>query len=66
MPIVEENIAECVKKLIFFGTLVMAKVAIKSQVDRFILVSTDKATNPTNAMGASKRCCEIIGVLKER
>ena len=59
VPIVEENIAECVKTNIF-GTLVMAKVAIKSQVDRFILVSTDKAVNPTNAMGASKRCCEII------
>ena len=38
----------------------MAKVAIKSQVNRFVLVSTDKAVNPTNAMGASKRCCELI------
>lgn len=59
VPIVEQNIAECVKTNIF-GTLVMAKVAIKCQVNRFILVSTDKAVNPTNAMGASKRCCEII------
>ena len=59
VPIVEQNIAECVKTNIF-GTLVMAKVAIECQVDRFILVSTDKAVNPTNAMGASKRCCEII------
>ena len=42
------------------GTLVMAKVAIERQVERFILVSTDKAVNPTNAMGASKRCCELI------
>jgi FlaA1/EpsC-like NDP-sugar epimerase len=42
------------------GTLVMAKVAIERQVGRFILVSTDKAVNPTNAMGASKRCCELI------
>jgi len=39
---------------------VMAKVAIERQVERFILVSTDKAVNPTNAMGASKRCCELI------
>ena len=59
VPIVEQNIAECVKTNIF-GTLVMAKVAIECQVDRFILVSTDKAVNPTNAMGASKRCCELI------
>jgi len=59
VPIVEENIAECVKTNIF-GTLVMAKVAIECQVDRFVLVSTDKAVNPVNAMGASKRCCELI------
>ena len=59
VPIVEQNITECVKTNIF-GTLVMAKEAIKQQVDSFILVSTDKAVNPTNAMGASKRSCELI------
>jgi len=59
VPIVEQNIAECVKNNVL-GTLVMAKVAIGRQVERFILVSTDKAVNPTNAMGASKRCCELI------
>jgi len=59
VPIVEQNIAECVKNNVS-GTLVMAKVAIERQVERFILVSTDKAVNPTNAMGASKRCCELI------
>ena len=59
VPIVEHNIAECVKTNIF-GTLVMTKVALECKVDRFILVSTDKAVNPTNAMGASKRCCELI------
>jgi FlaA1/EpsC-like NDP-sugar epimerase len=59
VPIVEHNIAECVKNNVL-GTLVMAKVAIEQQVERFILVSTDKAVNPTNAMGASKRCCELI------
>ena len=57
--IVEQNIAECIKNNVL-GTLVTAKVAIESQVERFILVSTDKAVNPTNAMGASKRCCELI------
>jgi len=59
VPIVEQNIAECVKNNVL-GTLVMAKVAIERQVERFILISTDKAVNPTNAMGASKRCCELI------
>jgi FlaA1/EpsC-like NDP-sugar epimerase len=59
VPIVEHNIAECVKNNVL-GTLVMTKVAIERQVERFILVSTDKAVNPTNAMGASKRCCELI------
>ena len=59
VPMVEQNIAECVKTNVV-GTLIMAKVAIERQVDRFVLVSTDKAVNPTNAMGASKRCCELI------
>jgi len=59
VPIVEHNIAECVKNNVL-GTLVMAKVAIERQVECFILVSTDKAVNPTNAMGASKRCCELV------
>jgi FlaA1/EpsC-like NDP-sugar epimerase len=59
VPIAEHNIAECVKNNVL-GTLVMAKVAIEWQVERFILVSTDKAVNPTNAMGASKRCCELV------
>lgn len=59
VPIVEQNIVESVKTNVF-GTLVMAKVAIEYEVSRFILVSTDKAVNPTNAMGASKRCCELI------
>ena len=59
VPIVEQNIVECVKTNIF-GTLFVARVAIECQVDRFILISTDKAVNPTNAMGASKRCSELI------
>jgi len=59
VPIVEQNISECVRTNIF-GTLVMAKLAIEWQVDSFVLISTDKAVNPTNAMGASKRCCELI------
>ena len=59
VPIVEQNVAECVKTNIM-GTLIIAKVAMEYKVDHFIFVSTDKAVNPTNAMGASKRCSEII------
>ena len=59
VPIVEHNIAECIKTNVL-GTLVLAKIAIERQVERFILISSDKAVNPTNAMGASKRCCELI------
>ncbi|MDA9279879.1 polysaccharide biosynthesis protein [bacterium] len=59
VPIVEHNITECVK-INVLGTMVMAKVAIEQRVERLILVSTDKAVNPTNAMGASKRSCELI------
>ena len=59
VPIVEQNIAECVKTNVI-GTLVLAKVAIERHVEQLVLVSTDKAVNPTNAMGASKRCCELV------
>lgn len=59
VPIVEKNVTECIK-INVLGTLVIAKVAVESQVECFTLVSTDKAVNPTNAMGASKRCCELI------
>lgn len=59
VPIVEQNIVECVKTNII-GTLVVVKAAIELQVTSFVLISTDKAVNPTNAMGASKRGCELI------
>ena len=59
VPVVEHNIAECVKNNVL-GTLLVSKLAIENEVERVILVSTDKAVNPTNAMGASKRCCELI------
>jgi len=59
VPLVEHNIAEGVKNNIF-GTLTMAKMAIEQQVSKFILISTDKAVNPTNVMGSTKRGCELI------
>ena len=59
VPLVEQNIAEGVKTNVL-GTLTLAKAALERQVDRLVLISTDKAVNPTNAMGASKRCCELV------
>ena len=59
VPVVEHNIAECIKNNVL-GTLIVSKLAIQHQIEQVVLVSTDKAVNPTNAMGASKRCCELI------
>ena len=50
---------QCIKNNVF-GTLNMAELSVAAKVKNFILVSTDKAVNPTNFMGASKRFAEII------
>lgn len=55
-----ENSADEAVKNNIFGTLNVAKCADKFKVERFILLSTDKAVNPSNVMGATKRICELI------
>ena len=59
VPLMEQNVMQCIANNVF-GTLNMAELAIAAKVKNFILVSTDKAVNPTNFMGASKRLAEII------
>jgi len=59
VPMVERNITEGVKNNIL-GTNIVATCAAKHNVGHFVLVSTDKAVRPTNVMGASKRCAELV------
>lgn len=59
VPLMERRPQEAIKNNVF-GTKNVMDVTIEKEVERFIMISTDKAVNPTNAMGASKRLTEII------
>lgn len=59
VPLMEHNVIEAVDNNVF-GTLYTVELAEKYNVDRVHMVSTDKAVNPTNVMGATKRMCEMI------
>ena len=59
VPLMEDSPTEAIKNNVF-GTFKTAQAAAMSGVRRFVMISTDKAVNPTNIMGASKRICEMI------
>mgnify|MGYP000997139744 FL=1 len=58
VPMMEDNVSESVQTNVL-GTKIMADLAVKYNADKFVMVSTDKAVNPSNVMGCSKRICEI-------
>ena len=58
VPMMEDNVSEAIQNNVL-GTKILADLAVKYNVSRFVMVSTDKAVNPSNVMGCSKRICEI-------
>ena len=59
VPLMENNCGEAIHNNVF-GTYNTVLAAEKAEVDRFVMISTDKAVNPTNMMGATKRLCEMV------
>ena len=59
VPLVEDSPLEAVKNNVF-GTKNIIEACINNKIENFVLISTDKAVNPTNVMGATKRMCELI------
>ena len=65
VPLMEDSPNEAIKNNVF-GTYKTAQAAARYGVKRFVLISTDKAVNPTNIMGASKRLCEMVVQMMSR
>ena len=58
VPMMEDNVSESIQNNVL-GTKILADLSVKHNVQKFVMVSTDKAVNPSNIMGTSKRICEI-------